>query len=173
VSFARLRVAHWVVFVAAVALLFTTAVDWYSTKAGEEARRVQEQARPADDLEAGQTQRELEEDAGLLAEGQERNAWAEDGLLDRLILICLLGTSALGVATAFWRAHEPATGRTGIYAAAGSAASATALLVLYRILQEPGVDEVTTVQVGAPLALGVLGVLAFAAATALREEPAA
>ena len=47
--------------------------------------------------------------------------------------------------------------------------------MLYRILQEPGFDEVTTVQIGAPLALGVLGVYAFACAMALREpagEPA-
>jgi hypothetical protein len=42
--------------------------------------------------------------------------------------------------------------------------------VLYRILQEPGFDELTTVQIGAPLALGVLGVFAFAAATSLRQE---
>jgi hypothetical protein len=44
--------------------------------------------------------------------------------------------------------------------------------VLYRILQEPGFDELTTVKIGAPLALGVLGVFAFAAATSLREPVA-
>ena len=46
----------------------------------------------------------------------------------------------------------------------------TALLVLYRIIQEPGFDELTTVKIGAPLALGVLGVMAFACATALRGD---
>ena len=30
-TFARLRTADWVAFVAALALLFTTAADWYST----------------------------------------------------------------------------------------------------------------------------------------------
>ena len=54
----------------------------------------------------------------------------------------------------------------------GARASITALLVLYRIIQEPGFDELTTVQIGAPLALGVLGVIAFGAAiVAARAEP--
>ena len=44
VTFERLRPADWVVFVAALALLFTTAPDWYSTTRGEEARQIQEQA---------------------------------------------------------------------------------------------------------------------------------
>ena len=44
VTFARLRPADWVVFVAALALLFTTAPDWYSTTRGEEARQIQKHA---------------------------------------------------------------------------------------------------------------------------------
>ena len=168
-SFARLRPADWVVFVAALALLFTTAPDWYSTKAGEEARAIEEQARPGEDEPTGQVQTEVEEDAGALAQGQERNAWQEDGLFDRILLISLLATSALGVLAAFWRA----SGReaAAVFGVAGLAACISALLVLYRILQEPGFDEITVVKVGAPLALGVLGVMAFACATALRETP--
>jgi ribosome biogenesis protein Tsr3 len=42
--------------------------------------------------------------------------------------------------------------------------------VLYRVIQEPGLDEVNTVQYGAPLALGVLGVIAFACAMSVRAE---
>jgi hypothetical protein len=42
--------------------------------------------------------------------------------------------------------------------------------VLYRVIQEPGFDEVNTVQLGAPLALGVLGVIAYAAARSVRAE---
>jgi hypothetical protein len=169
-TFARLRRADWVVFVAALALLFTTAVDWYSTKSGEEARRIQEQAQPDDGRSPGQGEREVEQDAGALAEGQERNAWQEDGLLDRIILIGLLATSALGVGAAFWRASGRASDGLGPFGLAGLIACITALLVLYRIIQEPGFDEVTTVQAGAPLALGVLGVIAYACATALRDE---
>jgi hypothetical protein len=173
-TFARLRPAEWVVFVAALALLFTTAPDWYSTQTGEEARQIQEDARPEEGRPAGETEAEVQRDAEALAEAQERNAWQEDGAIDRIILICLLATAALGVAAGFWRAGGRGTG-LGPYGIAGAAASVTALLVLYRILQEPGFDEVTTVKIGAPLALGVLGVYAFACAMALREpagEPA-
>jgi hypothetical protein len=156
------------VFVAALALLFTTAPDWYSTKAGEEARAIEEQARPGEDQPTGQVQTEVEEDAGALAQSQERNAWQQEGTLDRILLICILATAALGVLAAFWRA----SGREGgMFGVAGLAASLTALLVLYRILQEPGFDEITVVKAGAPLALGVLGVMAFACATALRDAP--
>jgi hypothetical protein len=164
VTFARLRLADWVVFVAALALLFTTAPDWYSTTRGEEARQIQERAGSSN----GQVEREVEHDAGALAEGQERNAWQEDGTIDRLILIALLATSALGVLAAFWRASgRPADGMFGL---AGLSACVTALLVLYRVIQEPGFDELNTVKIGAPLALGVLGVMAFACATSLRDD---
>jgi hypothetical protein len=171
VTFARLRLVDWVVFVAALALLFTTAPDWYSTQAGETAREVQEQAQPGEGAPTGQVQAEVEEDAGALAESKERNAWQEDGGIDRVILVALLLTAALGVATGFRKAagHEGA----GLYGLTGLSACITALLVLYRILQEPGFDEVTVVKIGAPLALGVLGVLAFACAMAMREQPEA
>jgi peptidoglycan/LPS O-acetylase OafA/YrhL len=170
VTFARLRPADWVVFVAALALLFATAPDWYSTTRGEEARQIQEQAGNSDAPE----RREVESDAAALAEAQERNAWQEDGLLDRIILIALLATTALGVAAAFWRASGRGSDGLGAFGFAGMAASITALLVLYRIIQEPGFDELTTVKIGAPLALAVLGVMAFACATSVREPaPAA
>jgi hypothetical protein len=171
-TFERLRLADWVVFVAALALLFTTAPDWYSTKAGDEARRIQQEAKPEEGQPTGQSQAEVEREAGQLAEGQERNAWEEDGTIDRVILICLLVTAALGVLAGFWRASGRTARRLGPYALAGLMACVTALLVLYRILQEPGFDEVTTVKIGAPVALGVLGVYAIAAATSLRDEGA-
>ena len=164
-SFARLRAADWVAFIAALALLLVTAVDWYSTIQGEQAREF-EQSAPTRGEDA-----QLQDDAALVAEAQERNAWQVDGAIDRLILAGLLGTSALAVYSAFARA----AGRAGDggWAATGAAAVLTALLVLYRILQEPGFDAVTTVQIGAPLGLGVLGVIAFASALSLREEPEA
>jgi len=164
-TFARLRIADWVVFVAALALLFTTAPDWYSTTRGEEARQIQKNAGGS----GGQAEREVEQHAGALAESQERNAWQEDGLIDRIILVALLATSALGVGAAFWRASGRGSDGVGAFGLAGLAACVTALLVLYRIIQEPGFDELTTVKIGAPLALGVLGLIAFACATAVRE----
>ena len=164
-TFARLRLADWAVFVAALALLFTTAPDWYSTTRGEEARQIQKQAGSGE----GQVEREVEQDAGALAEGQERNAWQEDGTIDRIILVALLATSALGVGAAFWRASGRGSDGLGAFGLTGLVACVTALLVLYRIIQEPGFDELTTVKIGAPLALGVLGVIAFASATSVRE----
>ncbi len=51
-------------------------------------------------------------------------------------------------------------------------ATVTGLLVAYRIIQEPGFDETTTVQAGAPLALIVLGVVALASRESMRREEA-
>ena len=56
-TFARLRPSDWVVFVAALALLFTTAPDWYSTTRGEEARQIQEQAGAATPRNAARSSR--------------------------------------------------------------------------------------------------------------------
>jgi hypothetical protein len=161
VTFTRLRLADWVVFLAALALLFATAADWYSTKGGEQARQFQKSA-PTRGEEA-----ELADDAAATAEKAERNAWQADGGIDRVILVGVLLTVALAVYAAFARA----AGRgSGPIALAGLAAALTALLVVYRVLQEPGVDEVNTVQPGAPIALAILGVIALACAMSLRRE---
>jgi drug/metabolite transporter (DMT)-like permease len=164
-TFARLRAADWVVFVAALGLLFVTAADWYSTQSGVQAREF-EQGAPARGEGA-----ELADDAAATAEGEERNAWQADAVIDRAILVGLLATAALGVFAAFARAagrrYENGLGPT---AWAGLAAAFSALLVLYRVIQEPGPNEVNTVQFGAPLALGVLGVIALACAASLRAE---
>jgi hypothetical protein len=164
VTFTRLRLADWVVFVAALALLFATAADWYSTKGGEQARQFQQSA-PTRGEEA-----KLADDAAATAEKAERNAWQADGGIDRVILAGLLLTVVLAVYAAFARAAGRGSGPTGW---AGLAAALTALLVVYRVLQEPGADEVNTVQSGAPIALAILGVIAFACAMSLRADDGA
>jgi drug/metabolite transporter (DMT)-like permease len=164
-TFARLRAADWVAFLAALGLLFATAADWYSTKGGEQAREF-EQGAPARGEGA-----ELADDAAAAAEAEERNAWQADAAIDRAILAGLLGTAALAIFAAFARAagrrYEHGLSPT---AWAGLAAALTALLVLYRVIQEPGLDDVTTIRFGAPLALGVLGLIAFACAMSVRAE---
>jgi hypothetical protein len=170
-SFARLRAWHWVAFIASLALLFVTATDWYSTRAGDAARRVEHLAQPHGAL-GGEVSRNVQEDAKAAAEGQEKNAWQVGGAIDRVILIGLLATSLLGVLAAFWAAsgREPRSALPPP-ALAGIAAGLTALLVVYRVVQEPGLDESTTVKLGGPLALVVLGMIAFASAGSMREQP--
>lgn len=164
-SFARLHAADWVAFVAALALLLATAADWYSTEGGRQAREF-EQGAPAQGEGA-----ELADDAAAAAEGEERNAWQAGGAIDRAILAALLGTAALAILAGFARAAgRRSDDGLGLTAWAGMAAALTALLVLYRVIQEPGFDEVNTVQYGAPLALGLLGVIAFACAMSVRAE---
>lgn len=169
-TFSRLLRADVVAAVAAVALLFVMALDWYSTATGERARFRQEQAQPEGAL-AGEPARVQQEEAEIVAEGEERNAWQETGAIDRLILLGLLATFALAIANAYIRAagkrFEPPLTPSTLTAVA---ATVTALLVAYRTIQEPGFDNVNTVQAGAPLALVVLAVIALAARGAMRAE---
>jgi hypothetical protein len=174
VTFSRLRAPQWVAFLAALALLFVTAMDWYSTTTGDEARRIEKLTDPQGAV-GGEVEREVEEEARVTAEGAEKNAWQVDAGIDRLILVGMLLTAALAVIAAFAAAREPKgeDGEPGGVVAmglAGISASVTALLVTYRILQEPGFDASTTVKAGAPVALLVLGVITLASAITLRAE---
>ena len=169
-TFVRLRAFDWVALVAALALLFVSAMDWYSTTAGDEARRIEGISQPSGAL-GGEADRQLQEEARTAAEGQEQNAWQASGGIDRVILVALLGTVALAILAALARAAGRGS-RAPVppSALAGLAGAVTALLVTYRIVQEPGFDESTTVKIGAPLALIVIGVLALASAQSLRAE---
>ena len=171
-TFARLRATDWVAFAAAIALLFVMAIDWYSTVAGEEARRIEGLSSNPVGALGGEVQREVQVDARVSAEAAEKNAWQASGVIDRVILVALLATTVLGVLAAFGRAG----GRDGggrvlpLSALTALLASISALLVLYRMIQEPGLDESTVVKAGAPLALVVLGVIALASAMSLRAD---
>ena len=169
-TFARLRAWDWAAMLAALALLFTTAADWYSTRQGDEARRIERIATPRGAAGA-EIEREIREDARLAGEAGERNAWQVDGTIDRIVLLVLLAAAGLALASGFLRAAgrrfpPPLTPS----ALAALAALLGALLVTYRLVQQPGFDPGTTVRSGGPLALAVLGALAFAAARALRDE---
>jgi len=171
-TFERLRVADWVALVAAIALLFTMALDWYSTPQGREARRIEDLNQPRGAL-GGEVAREVQREARIAGEEAERNAWQADGGIDRIILIALLVTAGLAVASAFFRAagrrFEPPWTPSGLTAVAAVLA---AFLVAYRIVQEPGLDVASTVEAGAPLAAIVLGGLTLSSAFAMRAEEA-
>ncbi|HYI37743.1 MAG TPA: hypothetical protein VEX39_14105 [Thermoleophilaceae bacterium] len=159
--------------IAALVLLFVMAMDWYSSTVGERAREVEKLSEPTGGSVADQTQRENQESAREAAQAEEKTAWQAPGLIDKLILVGLLGTIVLAVAGAWLRAagrrfEPPSTPST----ATAVVATMTGLLVAYRIIQEPGFDETTTVKAGAPLALVVLGVIALASRESMRRENA-
>jgi hypothetical protein len=173
-TFERLRLADWVTLLAGLALLFVLAMDWYTTAQGQEARRIQHQL--SDTPIGGQTAEDFQnarDRAKEEAEGDERNAWQANDPIDRVILIAVLVSVGLAVAAAFFRAagrrFEPPWTPSAL---AALAAVVSALLVSYRIVQEPGIDEFSKVKAGAPLAVIALGLIALSAALAMRAEAA-
>lgn len=168
----RLLRADAIAWAAALVLLIFTAVDWYSTEQGEQARREERLSQPQGAL-AGQVARERREDARIAAEEEERNAWQVDGAVDIVLLAAILATSALAVAAGVLRAagrrFEPPFTPSGLTA---GAAGVAILLLCYRLVQQPNFDDATVIKAGAPLALAVLGVLALASVRALRAEEA-
>ncbi len=172
-TFSRLLRSDAVAMVAALVLLLVMAMDWYSSAVGERAREVEKLSEPSSGAVGSQAQRENQESAREAAQAEEKNAWQVPGLVDKLIVIGLLGTIVLAVGSAWLRAaarrfEPPSTPST----AAAVVATATGLLVVYRIIQEPGFDETTTVQAGAPLAIVVLAVIALASRESMRREAA-
>ncbi len=169
-TFERLNRWDWVALLAGLALLFTMGVDWYSTVQGEEARRI-ERIEDPETGPSGQIGREVEERAAERAEGAERNAVQPQAFVDAVLLVLLFATVAFTAVAAFARAtsrrfEPPATPS----AAAAVTAAVAALLVAYRILQQPGSDLATTVKAGAPLSLVVLAGIAYASSRALKLE---
>ena len=169
-TFERLNRWDWVAFVAALALLFAMASDWYSTVAGDEARRI-ERIEDPNLAPSGQIGREVEQRAAERAEGVERNALQPQSAVDTVLLGALSATVAIALVAAFARAaarrfEPPATPS----ALAAVVAALAAVLVAYRIVQQPGSDVGTTVKAGAPLAMVALALIAYASARALRLE---
>ena len=169
-NLARLQRADVVALLAGLALLVVMAMDWYSTVDAEEARRQQELAQPEGAL-AGEVERKIDEEGEIVGEQGERNAWQEDGLIDRVILVSLLLAYALALLSAFLRAAGRRVEPPFTPAALGAmSAAVAALLLAYRMWQEPREDAFNTIRPGAPLAIAILGVLALALATAYRGE---
>jgi hypothetical protein len=175
VTFLRLSRWDWLAFAAALALLFAMSIDWYTTKQGEECRRVESLQTPSGGVQGDLIGRDVRRDASECAEKREKNAWQASGFIDRVILLVLLVAIAAAVANAFLRAADRRIGwRWTPSEIAAYAGLAVALLILYRILQPPGFNPGAVVKVGAPISLAVVGLLAIcarSAAAAEREAP--
>jgi hypothetical protein len=170
VTFERLTRGDLVAWFAALALLFVTAMDWYSTKTGEEARGIEKLSQPHG-AQGAEIERRVQREARETAEGEEKNAWQADAFVDRAILVLILLAVLAATGAAVLRAAgRPAPPALGASAVAALAATLAAVLVAYRMIQEPGLDAASEIKAGAPIALGLLGVVALGAASALRTD---
>jgi hypothetical protein len=165
------RIGHAIALLGALALLFVMAIDWYSTAQGDEARRIESITDNPSGAEAGEIDRRLNEEARFVAEGEEKNAWQADGLIDRILLGVMLAAIALAALTALTRAAgaKPTEG-LGPAGLCAIFATAGAILVAYRIIQEPGLDAGTNVKAGAPLAIVALALIALGSSSALKAD---
>src|SRR4051794_26337558 len=146
------------------------AMDWYGSRAADAARDVSNAAQTRG-AQAGEAGRALKEDADRVIARDEKNAWQEAGSLDRLILVMLLLSVSLPLFAAAHRAagrrSEPPWTPSAI---AAIVAAVTALLVAYRMINEPGNDLTTTIKIGAPLGLLCLAAIGLGAANAFQAE---
>lgn len=178
-TFLRLTRWHTLAGVAALALMLFLALDWSTTDLGESVRRDQdllgEPENPSSDSAA--RIQELDEDASIAAEQEERNAWQAGDALDHVVLLALLTTAALAFAMTAARAaaRRPSPGLS-LSVVTAAAAAVGALLVMVWIVREGAVAVGGQVELGAPLSLvaaGLIGVGAGLAARAERAEAAA
>jgi hypothetical protein len=160
---------HFVAFVAALALVLAMTIDWYTTEQGEEYRRVQEVNERSQDSQ--RLDSEDIERAEQAAEAQEKNAFQADAFVDRLILLACLAAFLAAVAAALMRSlgrvPDPPWRPSAIATVAGILGT---LLILYRMVQPPGLNEAAVVKAGAPIGLAALGILTVASRLATLME---
>jgi H+/gluconate symporter-like permease len=156
--------------VSALALLLIMAMDWYGSHEADRARQVQSGVTTSG-AGAGEVARQLSQDAQSVIARDEKNAWQEQATIDRVTLAFLLLTVLLPLVAATLRAQgrrfEPPWTPSAFTAVS---AAITALLVAYRIVQQPGPDSMTTLKVGPALALIALAALGIGAAAAFQKE---
>ena len=166
-----MRLGHAIALIGALALMLVMAMDWYSTAQGDEARRIESITDNPSGAEAGEIDRTLNEKAREVAEDEEKNAVQADALIDRILLGLMLAAIVLAVLAAVTRAAgaKPTKG-LGPAGLAALVATAAAVGVAYRIIQEPGLDQATHVKAGPLLALVALAMIALGSAYALRAD---
>ncbi|MFL5519280.1 MAG: hypothetical protein ACJ8DJ_24235 [Gemmatimonadales bacterium] len=153
--------------VAALALLLVMAMDWYTTKAGEAARDAAPKVEPQVNVETDPSESSK---LNTFAETQEKTAWQADGVIDRLILIALLAAVVCAVVAAWLAAAGKSIGPPSPSALASVFGLLACVLIVYRIIQPPGLNSAAVVKAGAPLGLLCVGVLALGARIAVRSE---
>jgi drug/metabolite transporter (DMT)-like permease len=163
-NFRRLTAGHVIALVGALALLLVMAPDWYTDKTGEQDRFFQKQIVPQLNTQTEPSESEKQAEA---AERHEKNAWQAPGAIDKLILLGLLATVALAVASAYLRAAGRRRTPVPLVTIIGLA---TAALIAYRIIQPPGLNEAAVVKWGAPAGLVCVGIVTFGARIATRAE---
>jgi hypothetical protein len=168
-TFTRLGRGDLLAMVAALALLLVMATDWYTTKLGEQARDTAAKILPQINNETTPSQSAQE---AAIADSKEKNAWQADGLIDRLILIALVAAAVLAIVAAWARAADRRLGPPSPSALASIIGLAACLMLVYRILQPPGLNAAAVVKVGAPLGLLCIGLLTIGARVAARGERA-
>jgi nucleotide-binding universal stress UspA family protein len=169
-SMDRLSRGDWIAWLAALALLVVMSVDWWGTTLGDDFRHTESIA-PTSGAESGEIGRQVGESAAAAAESEERNAWQPAKFIDGVILVTLLLAAAWTLVAVGARAAGKRYDMS-LNAVAGVAAGVGGVLVGYRILQEPGLDAITTVKVGAPAAVLCCAALALAHSSALSDERA-
>jgi hypothetical protein len=170
-SFERLTKGDALAWLAGLGLVLVTALVWFSTHLGDAARQIQHDAQvPAGPL-GSQIPDTIQSQAKEVAQAQEKNLWQLHAAIDRLILIVLLAAAFSAAFAAIMRvaAHRYRGGFTPSTAAA-MLSGLGILLVLYRVVQQPGDDQVTVVKSGPWLAMLALGLICVGASLAWRAE---
>lgn len=168
-TFTRLGRGDLLAMVAALALLLVMATDWYSTKLGEQARDDQGKILPQLNRDGDPKESTRQ---GEFADTQEKNAWQAGALIDRVILIALVASVALALAGAWARAADRRLliARWSPSALASVIGLVACAMLVYRILQPPGLNAAAVVKAGAPLGLLSIGLLTIGARVAARGE---
>ena len=170
-SFERLTKGDALAWVAALGLLLVTAVTWYSTQFGDAARQIQHDVNVPQGPIGSQVPSTVQQQAKEVADAQQKNLWQLHSGIDRLMLIVILAAALCAAFAAAMRvaAHRYKGGFTPS-AAAAILAGVGALLVLYRLVNQPGDNQVVTVKSGPWLAFVALGLLCLGASLAWRAE---
>lgn len=166
----RLTRGHVAAALAALALLVVMAMNWYGTTRADQARQISSQVNP-NGAESGQIGRETQQAAAQIIAHDEKNAWHETAAIDRVLLALLLLTVVFAIAGAGLRAQgrrfEPPLTPSAL---AALSAVAAALLVAYRVINQPGSNSTTTLKIGPFLALVALAAVGIGSAAAFQKE---